>query len=223
VTASSPWPDSLFEAGADWKAHRSYLRSKGGEHISLHPDRWHGDVTAAERALLGRARGRVLDVGSGPGRLVAHLALLGRPALGLDMSPRAVAVAHERGAPIVHGSVFDTEFDGPWDTVLLMDGNVGIGGKPRRLFCRVAELLAPGGRLLAEVEGPQVNGGPVTVRVAGPELGPWFDWARVSVAEIGRLAAATGFGLHDSWVAEDRWFVELRRLLNRSGGDASER
>jgi SAM-dependent methyltransferase len=222
VTASSPWPDSLFEAGTDWKARRSYLRSNCGEHISLHPDRWHGDVTVAERALLGRARGRVLDVGSGPGRLVAHLALLGHPALGLDMSPRAVAVAHERGAPIVHGSVFDTDLDGSWDTVLLMDGNVGIGGKPRRLFRRVAELLAPGGSLLAEVEGPQVNGGPVTVRVAGPELGPWFDWARVSVAEVGRLAAATGFGLHDSWVAEDRWFVELRRLLNGSGGNAGE-
>jgi hypothetical protein len=103
-----------------------------------------------------------------------------------------------------------------------MDGNVGIGGKPTRLFCRVAELLAPGGRLLAEVEGPQVNGGPVTVRVAGPELGPWFDWARVSVAEIGCLAAASGFGLHDSWVAEDRWFVELRRLPIRSGDDANE-
>lgn len=47
-------------------------------------------VLAAFAALV---TGRVADVGCGPGRVTAHLAGLGLPAFGVDLSPRMVAVA----------------------------------------------------------------------------------------------------------------------------------
>jgi hypothetical protein len=36
--------------------------------------------------------------------------------------------------------------------VLLLDGNIGIGGDPHRLLRRVRELLTPTGRLLVELD-----------------------------------------------------------------------
>ena len=38
-----------------------------------------------------------------------------------------------------------------WGTVLLLDGNIGIGGDPVRLLRRCADLVRPRGQVLAEV------------------------------------------------------------------------
>ena len=44
--------------------------------------------------------------------------------------------------------------EGGWDTVLLADGNIGIGGDPVALLTRCRELLAPAGRVLVELDPP---------------------------------------------------------------------
>ena len=96
----------------------------------------------------------VLDVGCGPGRIVAALAAEGRIALGVDPSPAAIAEAARR-APRAAPSVFDPlPGERRWGTVLLLDGNVGIGGDPVALLARAAWLLRPGGVVVAEVDPP---------------------------------------------------------------------
>ncbi|HEY3143875.1 MAG TPA: class I SAM-dependent methyltransferase, partial [Acidimicrobiales bacterium] len=52
------------------------------------------------------AAGPVLDVGCGPGRLVHALLARGRAALGIDLSPSAVAEAKARGALVLRRDVF---------------------------------------------------------------------------------------------------------------------
>ena len=110
---------------------------------------------AGDGGLLARCEGATLDVGSGPGRLTAALARRGLPVLGIDVAPSAVALTVAAGAPALCRDVFGAvPGTGRWRTVLLADGNIGIGGDPAALLRRVLALRAPGGRVLIEVEPP---------------------------------------------------------------------
>jgi len=52
-----------------------------------------------------------------------------------------------------------------WATVILLDGNIGIGGDPVVLLSRVTELLAADGMAVVEVEPPGATSTTMTVRV----------------------------------------------------------
>jgi SAM-dependent methyltransferase len=184
-----------------------------GEVLDLAYHRWWAPPDAVERSLLARLVDPVLDVGCGPGRIVAALAGAGRPALGVDPSPGAVRAAARHRAPALRRSVFGPlPGEGRWGSVLLLDGNVGIGGDPRTLFRRCAALVRPGGRVVAEVAAPGTPSGPVTVRLElGGEAGAWFPWARL--AADGVATVARDAGLHPEAVEDEggRWFAWLRR------------
>ena len=189
------------------------LRLDGGISVCLDTDRWHRPPSDAESRLLASVAGPALDVGCGPGRLVAGLARLGTVALGVDPAPGAVAAARSAGASVLQRSVFDRlPREGRWRTVLLIDGNIGIGGDPIRLLSRCAALISDEGTIVAELEPPGTGCVQHRARVErGDSLGPWFRWAHVGVDAIEELAAAAGLAVDrvDSAVDEDRWFGYL--------------
>src|SRR6188472_470165 len=118
-------------------------------HVPLPVHEWTRPVNHADRVLLGHCRGATLDVGCGPGRMSAQLAELGHSVLAVDVVPEAVDLARARGVAAMHRNVFDPmPAEGLWDTVLLADGNIGIGGRPDALLRRSAELLVAGGRVV---------------------------------------------------------------------------
>ena len=192
------------------------LRAEDGTALPLDPVRWHAEPTAGEEALLAGLVAPVLDVGCGPGRLVVALSRRGAVALGVDPAPAAVALARDRGAAVLQRSVFDPlPGAGRWRTVLLADGNIGIGGDPVRLLARCRELLAPGGTVVVEVEPPDSGAGWRRYRVRlerGARSGPWFPWAVVDAGAIARLAARAGLELRrlQPIPEEGRWFAHLR-------------
>jgi SAM-dependent methyltransferase len=227
MTATSAWPDVLFDRAA--KPGRISLVTPEGFRRHVDPSRWH-TLSHADRDVLGRAVAPVLDVGCGPGRHVGELTKRGKEALGLDSSTAAVREATRRGAPVVHGSVFGAvPGAGGWGTLLLLDGNIGIAGNPERLLKRCGDLLRPGGRVLVETEPPgrTASRGRVRVEDTGPlqrELGgrsrrtsPWFSWATVSASHVHDLAAATGFAVREIWRAEQRWFADLSLIELQAG------
>ena len=164
-----------------------------------------------DASIVERCAGPTLDVGSGPGRLTTALAERGVPALGIDIAPYAVHVARTAGALTLVRDIFGPlPGHGRWKTVLLADGNIGIGGDPVALLRRVMELLGPLGQALVEVQSP---GAPLRVervrlRAAG-KIGAWFPWAYVGADQITELATKAGLRAAESWSAHDRWFTAL--------------
>ena len=116
---------------------------------------WLRPVSHADRVVLGHCRGATLDVGCGPGRMSAHLAERGHVVLGVDIVREAVDQARRRGVSALRRNVFDPlPGEGRWNTVLLADGNIGIGGAPVRLLRRAADLIERTGRIVCDLAAP---------------------------------------------------------------------
>lgn len=111
-------------------------------------------LTAMDRAVLGEARGSVLDVGAGAGAVAVPLAARGHAVTALEILAPAVRVLRARGlSDVRQGSVWALDAGQGWDTVLaLMNGTAlaGTRGRLGALLARLAELTAPGGRILVD-------------------------------------------------------------------------
>ncbi|KDF00596.1 methyltransferase type 12 [Mycolicibacterium aromaticivorans JS19b1 = JCM 16368] len=183
---------------------RCWLRHGDGRRHPLPVRSWLGGQdadSAFDAAIVALCDGPTIDLGCGPGRLVADLIQRGIPALGVDQSATAVRLARRSGAPALLRDVFEPlPGTGRWQTVLLADGNIGLAGDPRRVLRRAAELLCAGGRCVAEFDPGTVGVRTSWVRLeSSNNIGPWFKWASVGVdcaAALAEEAGLTLVGIH---------------------------
>ena len=103
---------------------------------------------------------------------------------------------------------------GRWDCALLADGNLGIGGDPVRLLRRAADLVRPGGEIIAEVdpEGTGVIREHVQLRVGERVTAP-FAWASVGIDCIDAVATAAGLVVVATQSVGHRHTAALRRAI----------
>ena len=218
MTLAIPHPGDLYAVAlrsmSEPDGHRHwYARYEDGPRRSLGKAlrRWCGTADATDADLLDRAPGAVLDLGCGPGRLVIELARQGRQGAGVDTSRVAVRLARMAGATAFCRSIFDPlPGEGGWDSVLLADGNIGIGGDPVALLARCRGLIGPAGRVLVELDPPGTGMRADRVRLErGSERGSWFDWAHVGADAVATPAADAGLRVAETWERAGRSFAAL--------------
>jgi SAM-dependent methyltransferase len=179
--------------------------------MPLPVERWSDVADDSDRALLDHCVGAVLDVGCGPGRMAHELLGRGHRVLGVDVLPEAVALTRSRGVVALHRDVFaPMPGEGTWESVLLADGNVGIGGDPVALLGRVAALLCAGGRVVVDLEGPGVGLHRRSIQLeAGGVRSERVAWAVVGVDRIADVCSAAGLLMVHVGVHDGRWFAVL--------------
>ncbi|MFC4495165.1 methyltransferase domain-containing protein [Streptomyces ovatisporus] len=191
-----------------------FLRRADGWLLPLEVERWCAGADSADMSVLRRCEGAVLDIGCGPGRLVTAASRMGLPVLGVDTSPAAVTRTRRSGGAALKRSVFaPLPGEGRWQSALLLDGNIGIGGDPVALLNRVRELLAPDGLLYVEAASAEVEER-IEVRLddgTGGQ-GPAFLWARLGRAALREQAAGAGWSVVEEWQCHERPFLCLRAL-----------
>jgi SAM-dependent methyltransferase len=210
IDALTVYEDALLAAPEG--AGALHAVGEDGSRRPLPLGRWLGTPDAAEETVLERAVGPVLDIGCGVGRHVVALRGRGVRAVGVEISSVAVAIARERGAEVIEASAFEHPTTSEWRTILLLDGNIGIGGDAVRLLRRCNSLLTPGGGVLVELEPPATAPSAQRVRLEGTRAASgWIPWHFVDFEEIDRIAGAAGFGVAERWQDGGRWFADLRQ------------
>ena len=195
-----------------------YLHKVGSDgsatHAAMDFARWSAAADSVDFTLLSAVTGPLLDIGCGPGRMVRAAMDLGMVALGIDVSPAAVRYARDSGLNVIEGSIFDRlPREGQWQTALLVDGNIGIGGDPGALLERCRRLLAPAGELVVEVhEDPDrdhtYEGTLVDAHGRESET---FPWAEIGLRRLAVLAPEHGLMLTERWQLDGRTFCRLAR------------
>ena len=119
----------------------------------------HADDTLVESAILSalgpRPVGRLLDIGTGTGRMIEVLGPRATTATGVDLSPAMLRLARGRieagglcSAEVRLGDMGALPFgDGGFDTVVLHQV-LHFAQSPAAVLAEAARVLAPGGRLL---------------------------------------------------------------------------
>ncbi|MEV6283533.1 DUF2064 domain-containing protein [Kribbella sp. NPDC051770] len=176
-------------------------------------DRWSAPADETDLLALSRCEGPVLDIGCGPGRIVTALAEQGIAALGVDISEQAVRLTTKRGAPALLRPVESAlPGEGRWGSVLLMDGNIGIGGRPEALLRRCAELIRPDGVVLVEVDPDDDldDTQPIVLRTTTGRRSHPLPWARLGTRAVLRHAQTAGLHPTEDWRTPHRAFLTFR-------------
>jgi SAM-dependent methyltransferase len=224
TVVAGPAPVAVFGQGT----HEPYERALrlGGGTLTLRPEQengsepvsydvqgWCADATLLEVLLLRSLKGPVLDVGCGPGRLLAAAESLGLSALGVDTSLEAVRHARGRGARALKRSVFSPiPQAGHWSSVLLLDGNIGIGGSVTALLRRCRQLIADHGTLLVEVDADDAVDIAFRAVLEGADghISEPFHWARAGYTALAARALRSGWSVVSTERVQGRVFCRLR-------------
>jgi SAM-dependent methyltransferase len=160
--------------------------------------------------------GPVLDLGAGAGRAGLYLQERGVPVTAVDVSPGAVDVCRRRGlADARLGDLNDPPADQAWAGMLLLCGNLGLGGSwegNRRLLARLAGLVVPGAVLVGDTVTPD---GParVVLRIRYREMvTPWWPQYNIPAGEMAALVDGTGWRMERHLEDGEDHAVLLRRL-----------
>ena len=164
--------DELDTDGAPFKADRAALqtvrqtRAQSAEtYFSEIAGEWdrlralHYPEAAIEQAILDQVKGqkfdRIVDLGTGTGRMLTLLAPLAAEAEGLDLSHHMLTVARAnlnraevRHARVRQGDVTETPFDTNSADLVVVHQVLHYLEDPEAVLAEAARILKPGGRLL---------------------------------------------------------------------------
>lgn len=171
-----------------------------------------------QKQAIKYAKGKVLDVGAGAGRVSLYLQKRGFDVVAIDNSPLAIKVCKKRG--VKHAKVLPIERIGAFkantfDTVLMFGNNFGLFGnfkKAKTLLKKFHKITSPSALIITENVDPYKTEDPVHLsyhkfnkkrgRMPGQlrirvrfknYTGNWFDYLLVSKQEMKEILNDTGW------------------------------
>ena len=203
------------------------------------------EMPVLEQKALQLAKGRVLDIGAGSGCHTLALQEKGLEVKAIDISPLSCEAMKLRGVKDAecinlfdphlssgnHAGENQEQFEGGFDTILLLMNGTGIAGKIENLpalFQRLKALLNPGGQILIDSSDLKyiyenedgsfdinLNGayyGEVDYQMIYKDVrGDRFDWLYVDFPLLKSIAETCG--LHGELVAEGEHYDYLARIF----------
>jgi 2-polyprenyl-3-methyl-5-hydroxy-6-metoxy-1,4-benzoquinol methylase len=191
-----------------------YVDASGGQFDYLAPyKKW----PQFERQAIRLAKGKVLDIGCGGGRVLLHIQERGLEAVGIDISPLALELCRRRGAKDVRLLSIRklSRKTGIFDTIVMYGNNFGLFGNPRRakwLLKKFYGMTSPDALIIAETIDPYKTtmkehleyhkanrakgklGGELRLRIRHKKyIGDWFEYLFVSKKELGEILKGTGW------------------------------
>ena len=184
-----------------------------------------------ERTAIEMASGKILDVGAGSGCHSLALQNLGKEVCAIDISSLSVEVMKQQGvkdARLVN--LFDEQFTGPFDTILMLMNGSGIIGRLENMpafFRKMKLLLAPGGSILMDSSDLRFlfeeEDGSFLIDLAADYYGEIdfqmkykqiegepFDWLYIDFTTLSVYAAENGF--HAELIQEGEHYDYLVQL-----------
>jgi len=171
-----------------------------------------------ERDSIKLAKGRVLDVGCGAGRVCLYLQKQGLEVTGMDISPKAIEVCKKRGverALVLPVERIDSFRPDSFDTIVMFGNNFALLGsqeKARALLKKMYRITSRDAVILAGNRDPystkdaahlayhELNrrrgrmAGQLRMRVRFRQyVGEWFDYLFVSRKELKGILLGTGW------------------------------
>ena len=203
------------------------------------------EMPVLEQKALQLAKGRVLDIGAGSGCHTLALQEKGLEVKAIDISPLSCEAMKLRGVKDAecinlfdphlssgnHAGENQEQFEGGFDTILLLMNGTGIAEKIEHLpalFQRLKALLNPGGQILIDSSDLKyiyenedgsfdinLNGayyGEVDYQMIYKDVkGDRFDWLYVDFPLLKSIAETCG--LHGELVAEGEHYDYLARIF----------
>ena len=216
------WGDALLDHLAGKPVDALTLEVDDGTAVpAMHPEwflRTEPDWEPEERQLVNLVQdGPVLDLGAGAGRSALHLQERGMQVTAVESSPGAAEVCRRRGVRDVRESdLNDPPSDHRWRALLLLCGNVGLGGSwegNRRLLSRLAEISHPDAVLLADSVN-YTGRAEIGLRIHyGNVVTPWWRQRNVAAHEVEDLVRDTGWRVDRHHEADNGFdhYLALRR------------
>ena len=164
------------------------------------------------------AKGRVLDIGCGAGRVSLYLQKKKLDVIGIDNSPLVIKVCKKRGlkkAKVMSIEEIEKFKTNSFDTIIMFGNNFGLFGsfkKAKKLLKTLHKITSPDALIIAESNDPNKTEDPAYLsynkfnrergRMSGQlkirirfktYISDWFDYLLVSKKEMKDILRGTGW------------------------------
>ncbi len=175
-----------------------------------------------QKKAVKKAKGEVLDIGAGAGRLALYLQQKKFSVTSIDNSPLAIKVCKERGvkkAKVLAIEDVDYFKEKSFDTVFMFGNNFGLFGnfkKAKRLLKKLYRITTDSALIIAETTNPYDTKNPAHLayhrknkergRMVGQNririrfknyTGDWFDYLLASKSEMKNILKDTGWRIKE--------------------------
>jgi SAM-dependent methyltransferase len=179
-------------------------------------------MQAIETKIIEMCSGKILDIGSSTGYYLPFMAKHG-PVLGIEVAQKLVEFGNEHySKDLVHGNIFTYDFDTQFDTITLLENNLGICKSVEGLMKLIGifdKILSPHGQILIMTkkynkENYHYNFNNIATLTPywNGNKGESFDWITFDEDYLAKVFVENGFQTEQVFLNADNLLLRVVRV-----------